>query len=193
MDSVCVYCGSREGSDPAHREATTTLGRELVARDLTLVYGGGGVGLMGVLATTVLEAGGEVIGVIPEALREREAAPVDLTELVVVDSMHERKRTMFDRAEGFLALPGGIGTVEELFEMVTWAQLGIHDDPVGLLNVAGYYDDLVAFLDGAVEQGYVPADHRDLLTVCDRPGPLLDAVESFDGPSRTEYLDRDGI
>jgi hypothetical protein len=189
MDSLCVFCGSREGRNPAHREAADALGRELARRDVTLVFGGGGVGLMGVLARAVLDADGDVVGVIPEALRERERPPAGLTELHVVESMHERKRTMFDRSEGFLALAGGLGTLEELFEMLTWAQLGIHDYPVGLLNVDGYYDDLLSFVDGAVADGYVPADHRKLLTVGDTPTDVLDALERYEPAERRAWLD----
>jgi hypothetical protein len=189
VNRICVYCGSREGRDPAYREATAAFGRELVRRGLDLVYGGGGVGLMNVLAESVLDGGGEVVGVIPGTLRERERPPPDLTDLRVVGSMHERKRTMFDLSDGFVALPGGFGTLEELFEMLTWAQLGIHDHPCGLLNVAGYYDDLVAFADGATDAGFVPGDHRELLTVAEDPGALLDAFEAYEPPEREAQLD----
>lgn len=177
MDRICVYCGSRPSHDGRHREATEAFGRELVRREVDLVYGGGGVGLMDVLARTVLDAGGEVVGVIPRDLRDRERPPADLTDLRVVESMHERKRTMFELSEGFAALSGGLGTLEELFEMLTWAQLDIHDHPCGLLNVGGYYDDLLGFVDTAVAEGFVMEAHRDLLTVRGEPAALLDAFE----------------
>lgn len=178
MDRLCVYCGSRTGRGSRHRDAAVAFGRELVRRDVDLVYGGGGVGLMGVLAETVMAAGGDVVGVIPAALRERERPPADVTELRVVDSMHDRKREMFDLSDGFVALAGGLGTLDELFEMLTWAQLDIHDAPCGLLNVDGYYDDLVAFVDTAVAEGFLPEEHRALLTVRTSTSDLLDALEA---------------
>jgi hypothetical protein len=188
MNRVCVYCGSRLGRGEQYREVTVAFGEELVRRDIGLVYGGGGVGLMGVLAETVLAGGGDVVGVIPTALRERERPPADLTELVVVDSMHDRKRQMFDRAEGFAALAGGLGTLEELFEMLTWAQLGIHDYPCGLLNVDGYYDGLLSFVDTAVSAQFVPEDHRALLTVRDDPADLIAELEAYAPPDRDGQL-----
>jgi hypothetical protein len=189
MDRICVYCGSRPGRDERYRETTVAFGRELLERDIGLVYGGGGVGLMGVLAETVLAGGGEVIGVIPTPLRERERPPDGLTDLVVVDSMHARKQRMFEFAEGFAALAGGLGTLEELFEMVTWAQLGIHDYPCGLLNVDGYYDGLIDFLDTAVTAGFVPEDHRTLLAVHDDPADLIAEFEAYTPPDRDGQLD----
>ena len=162
MDRLCVYCGSSPGHDPSYRKAARALGGELLARDLGLVYGGASVGLMGTIADTVIEGGGEVIGVIPEALQDREVAHAGLTDLQVVDSMHDRKRRMVDLADGFVALPGGLGTLEELFEVLTWAQLGLHDDPCGLLNVEGFYDGVVAHPAGATVAGSVSAAPRAL-------------------------------
>ncbi|MFB6192377.1 MAG: TIGR00730 family Rossman fold protein [Haloarculaceae archaeon] len=182
MDRICVYCGSRSGRGSAYADATAAFGRELVRRDLGLVYGGGGVGLMGALAESVLDAGGTVVGVIPEALSESERPPPDLTDLRVVDSMDARKREMFRLSDGFVALPGGIGTLDELLETLTRAQLGIHDLPCGLLNVDGYYDDLLAFLDGAVDEGFLAPEHRQLLTVEEGSSELLDAIEAA-GPT----------
>lgn len=183
MDRLCVYCGSSPGHDPSYREAARALGEELLARDLGLVYGGASVGLMGTIADTVVEGGGEVIGVIPESLQDREVAHAGLTDLQVVDSMHDRKRRMVDLADGFVALPGGLGTLEELFEVLTWAQLGLHDDPCGLLNVEGFYDGVVAHLDGATDAGFVSATHRDLARVERDPAALLDAFEAYEPPT----------
>lgn len=182
MDRICVYCGSKSGRGSAYADAAAAFGRELVRRDLGLVYGGGGVGLMGTLAESVLDAGGTAIGVIPEALSERERPPPDLSELRVVGSMDARKREMFRLADGFVALPGGLGTLDELLETLTRAQLGIDDHPCGLLNVDGYYDDLLAFLDGAVHEGFLSPEHRRLLSVADEPGTLLDAVGASGPP-----------
>jgi hypothetical protein len=189
MDRICVYCGSRPGNDPAFRTSAASFGRLLAERDLGLVYGGGDVGLMGAVADGALDAGGEVYGVIPEALAEREAAHEGLTELAVVDSMHTRKRRMANLADGFVALPGGFGTLEELVEMVTWAQLGFHADPCGLLNVRGYYDGLVAFVETQVDAGFVDSEHRDLLTVTDDPSELLDRFERYESPVTDRLVD----
>lgn len=189
MDRICVYCGSRPGNDPAFSAAAESVGRLLAERGLGLVYGGGDVGLMGAVADSALDAGGAVIGVIPEALSEREVAHGGLTELHVVDSMHTRKRRMADLADGFVALPGGFGTLEELIEMLTWAQLGFHTDPCGLLNVAGYYDELVAFVETQVDAGFVEPAHRRLLTVTDDPTELLARFEAYDSPVNEPAVD----
>lgn len=183
MERVCVYCGSSPGHDPAYRRAAREMGEELVARDLGLVFGGGSVGLMGTVADAVMDGGGEAIGVIPEALEAREVAHGGLTELAVVGSMHERKRRMVELSDGFVALPGGLGTLEELFEVLTWAQLGIHEKPCGVLNVAGFYDGLVSHLDGATEAGFVSPAHRDLARVETEPAALLDAFERYEPPT----------
>jgi uncharacterized protein (TIGR00730 family) len=174
--SVCVFCGSAAGNAPEYAESARRLGRALAARKLELIYGAGDVGLMGVLADAVLAAGGRVVGVIPQGLVERELAHQGLSELHVVRTMHERKALMADRAGAFLALPGGFGTADELFEILTWAQLGIHTRPVGLLNVKGYFDPLLAWLDRAVQEGFVRDRHRGLLLVGDDPEALLEAV-----------------
>ena len=154
------------------------LGRELVARGWGLVYGGGNVGLMNVVADTVLDSGGEVIGVIPNSLVSREVAHRGLTELRVVQSMHERKAVMAELADGFIAMPGGIGTMEEIFEVLSWAQLGLHDKPCGLLNAAGYYEPLIQFLDHAVRADFIKPQHRALMIVEERPAALLDCFEA---------------
>jgi uncharacterized protein (TIGR00730 family) len=172
---VCVYAGSNPGSDPAYAEATRALGAELAARGIGLVYGGGKVGLMGVIADTVLAAGGEAIGVMPQALIDREIGHPGLTELKVVHSMHERKALMAELGDAFVALPGGIGTLEELIEVYTWSQLGIHDKACGVLNVRGYYDGLATLLDHAVAEGFLRAQHRAVLSFAEDPAHLLDA------------------
>jgi uncharacterized protein (TIGR00730 family) len=182
MKRLCVFCGSSPGSRPAYLEATERLGRALVDRGLELVYGGASVGLMGCLAKTVMAGGGHVIGVIPSALVDREIALAGLDDLRVVPSMHERKAVMADLADGFLALPGGLGTLEELFEMLTWSQLGIHAKPCGLLNVAGYYDDLDAFLDKAVGEKFIRSEHRSMILAHEDPDEILDLMESYERP-----------
>ena len=183
MDFVCVYCGSSPGGDPAYADAAEELGRTLAARDVGLVYGGGNVGLMGEIADAALDAGGEVYGIIPDALAERELAHRGVTQLEVVGSMHERKRRMADLADGFVALPGGFGTLEELMEMLTWAQLGIHRDPCGLLNVADYYGRLIDFFDRQTGEGFVREDHREMLVVSDDPIDLLDRFAAYNPPT----------
>jgi uncharacterized protein (TIGR00730 family) len=171
--------GSRHGSRADYAEAATTLGRELVGRGYGLVYGGGNVGLMNVVADSVLELRGNVIGVIPDSLVSKEVAHRALTELRVVGSMHERKALMAELSDGFIAMPGGIGTMEEFFEVLSWAQLGLHEKPCGLLNVSGYYDPLIQFLDQAVSQDFIKPKHRALLIVERQPAKLLDRFEEF--------------
>ncbi len=176
MRRVCVFCGSSPGTDPVYLAGARGLAAELVARDLGLVYGGGDIGLMGAVADAVLAAGGEAIGVIPEQLAALEVAHDGLTELHVVHSMHARKKMMFDLADGFVAMPGGLGTFEEILEVLTWAQLGMHGKPCALLDVAGYWAPLVQLLDQAAAQGFVASAHRALLLRDAEPGPLLDAM-----------------
>jgi uncharacterized protein (TIGR00730 family) len=171
--SICVYCGSRPGTLKAFEAAARNMGREIGRRGWQLVYGGGRAGLMGLVADAALAAGATVIGVIPKSLMEREVGHRGLTELHVVTTMHERKLMMAQRCDAFAALPGGIGTLEELFEVWSWRQLGYHDKPVGLFNVAGYYDALLAFMDQSVEQGFVSAAQRELLQVDDTAQALL--------------------
>jgi hypothetical protein len=171
-----VYCGSNAGARPEYRDAAAALGRLLAERGISLVYGGGNIGLMGVLARAALEAGGEVIGVIPRAFVEKEAAHLGVSDLRIVASMHERKALMADLSDAFVALPGGLGTLEELFETWTWAQLELHAKPCGLLNVAGFYDPLVAFLDHAVRERFLKPPHRSLLIVESDAGVLVDRL-----------------
>lgn len=189
-ERVCVFCGSRPGASPAYAEAARAMGETLAEAGLGLVYGGGRVGLMGVVAEAVLHNGGEVIGVIPQALARKEVAFTELEDLRVVASMHERKALMAELSDAFVALPGGLGTLEELFEVWTWGQLGIHAKPFGLLSPEGFYDPLVAWLDHLVEEGFVRPRHRAMLRVEQDPARLLAALRE---PVAAEprWLDRD--
>jgi hypothetical protein len=190
MERICVFAGSATGDRPAYAEAAAALGELLARRNLGVVYGGGNTGLMGVVANAAMVAGGEVIGVIPEALRDRELAHEGVTRLEVVDSMHTRKALMNDFADAFIALPGGVGTLEELFEMFTWAQLGIHHKPCGLLNAGGYFDPLIRFLEDMVAAGFLRPDQRALLEVADRPEPLLEALAgAHPAPASRSWID----
>jgi uncharacterized protein (TIGR00730 family) len=183
MRRVCVFCGSAVGARPAYADAARALGEELVRRRLGLVYGGGSVGLMGILADTVLAAGGEAVGVIPHGLASRELAHAHLTEQHVVDNMHLRKAEMAERSDAFVALPGGLGTLEELLEILTWSQLGIHRKPVGILNVANYWDALTTMLSHAVHEGFVTPENAALLLVADTSRELLDRMTTWTPPS----------
>lgn len=189
MNSLCVFCGSSSGASPAYAEAAARLGRIVAERGMTLVYGGGRVGLMGVVASAALAAGGKVIGVIPQALATRELAHDGLTDLQVVGSMHERKARMSELSSGFLALPGGIGTLEEWFEVWTWSQLGFHPKPCGLLNVAGYYDHLLAFLDHVTAERFLREAHRSMAIVGDDPELLLDRLAAWQPPRARKWID----
>lgn len=191
MRRICVFCGSSVGARAAYREAATAMGRTLARRGLGLVYGGGGVGLMAAAADAALAAGGEVVGVIPRALELRELAHPGLSQLVVVGSMHERKAKMASLADGFVALPGGMGTLEELAEILTWAQLGLHAKPCGLLDVDGYYDPLIAFFDRAVAEGFLRPEHRRLLVVGSDPEALLDRFEAWRPPHVEKWIDEE--
>jgi uncharacterized protein (TIGR00730 family) len=177
MKSVVVYCGSRVGRSSVYKEAAVELGTLLVEEDITLVYGGGRVGLMGIVADTVMRNGGRVIGVIPEALNIKEVENTDVTELYVVRSMHERKLLMSEKADGAIVLPGGFGTLDELFEFVTWTQLGIHSKPAGVLNIHGYFDNMIRFLDHVEEQHFLSREHRQLLISADTPRSLLESLK----------------
>jgi uncharacterized protein (TIGR00730 family) len=188
---VCVYAGSNHGSDPEYAEAARALATLLAERGIGLVYGGGRVGLMGVLADAALAGGGEVIGVMPRALVDREIGHRGLTELRVVDSMHERKALMAELADAFVAVPGGIGTLEELIEVYTWSQLGIHHKACGVLNVRGYYDHLAAFLDHAVSEGFLRPQHRAVLSVAGDPAELLDRLAAYEPPTVGKWLELD--
>ena len=191
MRSVCVFCGSKPGNDPAYAAGARRLGRTLAEEGITLVYGGGHVGLMGVVADTILDAGGKVTGVIPLALVEREIAHPGVTDLRVVGSMHERKALMSELSEGFIALPGGTGTLEEFFEVLTWAQLGEHEKPCGLLNLASYYDPLVALFDHMAAKGFLSEEHRATVLVETEPEPLLDAFAHYSPPKTVKWIDKE--
>lgn len=193
MKRITVFCGSRIGVSEKYKEGAVALGKELVKRDITLVYGGGSVGLMGVIATTVLKEGGEAIGIIPKFLEEREISHINLTELHIVDSMHERKAMMADLADGFIAMPGGPGTLEELVEVFTWAQLGLHKKPIGLLNVNNYYDPLIKFLDHMTNEQFLKEKHRSMALVESNPIRLIDAFLAYEPPEVKTYLEEDQI
>jgi len=190
LKRVCVYCGSSSGDDPAYAGAARELGALLAQRGLGLVYGGGRVGLMGTIADAVLAAGGNVIGVIPEMLVKMEVAHLGLADLRVVGSMHERKALMVELADAFIALPGGFGTLEEFSEVLTWAQLGLHRKPQGLLNIAGYYDPLLAFFDRAVAANFIRLAHRGLVISETDPARLLDLLAAAQPPHLHKWIDR---
>ncbi len=187
MKRICVYCGSSSGIAPIHRQIAAEVGALLAARGIGLVYGGGNVGLMGAVADGALRAGGEVTGVIPSALMERELGHAGVTKLHVVASMHERKQLMADLSDGFIALPGGIGTLEELFETLTWLQLGFHSKPVGLLNVAGFYDHLLGFLRHATASGFMREAHLASLLIETNAESLLAAMSNFRASSLPKW------
>ena len=188
MQSVCVFCGSMVGAKPAFHAVGRLAGAAIADRGLTLVYGGGRVGLMGIVADAALERGGRVVGVIPEPLAAKEIAHAGLTELHLVSSMHERKALMAELSDGFLALPGGYGTLEEFFEVLTWGQLGIHRKPCGLLNAAGYFDSLIAFFDQAVRDGFVSPEHRRLVLQGTDPNALLNRMQTYAPPANPKWV-----
>jgi len=190
LSSVCVFCGSNSGADPRYEAAAATVGRTLAERGMRLVYGGARVGMMGVLANAAIAAGGEVTGVIPRSIVDLEVAHDDVADLRIVDSMHERKALMADLADAFVALPGGIGTLEELFEVYTWAHLGIHRKPLGLLDVAGFYGPLETMLDHAVEQGFLRPQTRALLVRDDALERLLERFAEWEPPRGAKWIDR---
>ena len=191
MKRVCVFCGSSAGSRPEYRACAEELGVELTRRKIGLVFGGGNVGLMGALADSVLKAGGEAIGVIPEHLMNREIGHKQLAKLHVVGSMHERKALMADLSDAFIALPGGFGTLEEFCEVLTWSQLGLHEKPCGIVNILGYYTPLLAMLDHAVEQRFLKPQNRALVLARDSPAELLDAFDDWRPVHVEKWLDRD--
>ncbi len=191
INSICIYCGSSPGRLDAYASAACSLAESLVSRNIRLVYGGAGIGIMGMVADRVLMLGGQAIGVIPKALAHKEVAHQHLTELHVTQSMHERKMLMAELSDGFIALPGGIGTLEELFEIWTWAQLGIHHKPCGLLNTAGYYDALITFLDHVRAEQFVKEHHHAMLIVETNPDTLLDRYVNYQHPAVQHWLGED--
>jgi uncharacterized protein (TIGR00730 family) len=188
MKNICVYCGSNPGRLPEYRDAARLLGYEMAGRGLGLVYGGASIGVMGAVADAVLERGGQAVGVIPYSLATKEVSHDGLDELIVVDSMHERKAKMAELSDGFIALPGGWGTIEEIFEMLTWAQLGFHEKPCGLLNVAAYYDPLFAFLENAIEQQFVKEEYRPMIIMDEAPAVLLDRFDHYRAPQVKKWI-----
>jgi len=190
MESVCVFCGGNPGTRPSYAAAARRFGEALAARGFTVVYGGGAVGLMGAVAGAALARGGRVLGVMPDFMIKRELAHPGLSELVIVGSMHERKATMAARSDAFAALPGGFGTMDELFEILTWAQLGIHAKPCGLLNINNYFDPLIALLDHMVAERFLRPEHRALALVDDDAARLLSRFAEYQAPNVEKWLDR---
>lgn len=190
MKNVCVFTGANRGSPDSYGRAAEELGLEIARRDLGLVYGASKVGLMGVIADAVLGSGGRVIGVIPEALCKKELLHEGLSQTHIVRSMHERKALFSELSDGFIAMPGGLGTLEELFEVLTWAQLGFHAKPVAMLNAGGYFDQLLQFLDKTVADGFVRSAHRSMLLIDDQPAELLDAMLSYRPVPVAKWIDR---
>ena len=188
MKSICVYCGSSIGINPVYADAARLLAAEMTQNGIALVYGGGNIGLMGIIADEVMRLGGEVTGIIPKALMSKEVGHHGLTRLHVVKDMHERKALMAELSDGFIAMPGGIGTLEELFEAFTWLQLGLHDKPIGLLNVNGFYDGLLGFLQHTVDQGFLKQEQATLLITETAPQRLLERFRSFAGAKRVQEL-----
>ena len=193
MRAVCVMLGSNPGRRPEYADAVRGLAATLVEREITIVYGGAAVGAMGLLADAALAAGGEVVGVIPRSLIAAEIAHQGLADLRVVETMHERKAVMVELADGFVALPGGLGTLDELAEVATWAQLGLHEKPIGLLDPLGYFDLLMRFLDHAVDERFLRPEHRALILRDRAPGPLLDAMAAWTPAAAEKWVDADGV
>ena len=189
MEKICVFCGSSFGRHHEYSDAARALGRTLLNHDVGLVYGGGHVGLMGEIARTVLEGGGHVTGVIPRSLADRELAYREVTDLRIVESMHERKALMAELSDGFIAMPGGLGTMEEFFEVITWSQLAFHNKPCGLLNVKGFYDPLIHFIDQIVEKGFADASNREMILIDDNPEALIIKLKN-DAPSQVDKVEK---
>jgi uncharacterized protein (TIGR00730 family) len=189
MKSVAVFCASAYGNNPIYRTSAYTTGKILAQRGMDVLYGGSKLGLMGDLADGALEAGGKVIGVLPEFLRDREVAHMGISELILVKSMHERKKILNDRSDAILTLPGGFGTMEEFFELLTWSQLGLHSKPIGILNVNGVYDPLMSLFDRMVDEGFVRSESRNLVLIDSDLDSLLDAMNEFVAPARAKVID----
>ncbi len=192
MHRICVFCGSNFGHSPRYRESAVELGNLLASSGHPLVYGGGQVGLMGVIADAVLDAGGDVIGIIPEMLATKELLHTGVPDMRLVPDMHARKALMAELSDAFIALPGGYGTFEELLEIVTWAQLGIHRKTIGLLNVAGFFDPLVALIETGIDQGFIKQQHRELIVVADEPQALLERLKTHDLPQVRKWMGPEG-
>ena len=191
MKYICVYCGSSSGKDSLYLESAKALGKSLIENDIGLIYGGASVGTMGALANSVLENGGEVIGIMPQSLVDKEVAHAGLSELKVVTSMHERKALMCDLADGFIAMPGGFGTLDEMFEMLTWAQLGYHYKPIGLLNINQYFDHLNLFIKHAVEEQFIKSVHQDMLLMSEDPSELILQLRKYTPSKVDKWVNRE--
>ena len=191
MKNICVFCGSSKGNNLAHIRMTEKLGETMIEQELDLVFGGGSIGLMGVLANKILENGGKVIGVIPHFLVEKEVDHKGVTEMIKVESMHERKQTMADLADGFIALPGGFGTLEELLEMLTWSQLGLNQKPISILNSGGFFNPLLSMLDTMLDEGFLKKENRELLIVEQDPVQLIKKLVNYTPKHVEKWLDRE--
>ncbi|WP_410005739.1 TIGR00730 family Rossman fold protein [Aequorivita nionensis] len=191
LDKICVFCGSSEGNDLAINDAAIKLGKIFSERNITLVYGAAKIGVMGTIAKSVLDNNGKVIGIIPNFLKKKEVVHLGLTELITTENMHERKMKMQEESDGFIALPGGMGTLEELFEIITWLQLGLHQKPIGLLNINGFYNDLIKMLETMVRKGFLSMDNYSLLLVDSNPKQLLKKMEEFKRPDVPKWLNSD--
>ncbi|MCK5872754.1 MAG: TIGR00730 family Rossman fold protein [Methylococcales bacterium] len=191
LDSICVFCGSSEGNDNEIINAASQLGEALAKNDITLVYGAAKIGIMGLIAKSVLESKGKVIGIIPEFLKLKEVVHLGLTELITTQNMHDRKLLMQNKSDGFITMPGGMGTLEELFEIITWLQLGLHSKPIGLLNVNHYYDDLILMLEKMVKKGFLSMENFELLIVDDQIGNLLIKMKNFKDPQKPKWLNKE--
>ena len=191
LDRIAVFCGSSSGNDMAITDAAQKLGQLLVAQQIELVYGAAKIGVMGEIAKAVLDAGGYVTGVIPEFLKRKEVVHLGLSELITTENMHQRKLIMSERSDGFIALPGGFGTLEELFEIITWSQLGLHQKPVGLLNINGFYDPLINLLEGMVRKGFLKMENFEILLIATEPEQLLDKMRSFVPKNVPKWLTQD--
>ncbi|RMG16437.1 MAG: TIGR00730 family Rossman fold protein [Bacteroidetes bacterium] len=190
MKTICIFCGSNAGQKPAYSRMAQSMGQLLASKQIGLVYGGGKVGLMGILADAMLAAGGQVTGVIPDFLMAKEVGHTGISHMHVVQSMHQRKQLMADLSDAFIAMPGGIGTMEELFEVFTWGQLGLHPKPLGLLNVAGYYDALTNFLDHMVDEGFLKAKNKNMLYIHQQPQALLEMMQAYQPPKVEKWLQK---
>lgn len=191
IDSICVFCGSSEGNDNEIISAASQLGEALAKNDITLVYGAAKIGIMGLIAKSALESNGKVIGIIPEFLKLKEVVHLGLTELITTQNMHDRKLLMQNKSDGFITMPGGMGTMEELFEIITWLQLGLHSKPIGLLNVNHYYDDLILMLEKMVKKGFLSMENFELLIVDDQIDNLLIKMRSFKDPQKPKWLNKE--
>ncbi|CAM3426713.1 TIGR00730 family Rossman fold protein [Aequorivita lipolytica] len=191
LEKICVFCGSSDGNDLAITDAAKKLGEIFAERNITLVYGAAKIGVMGTIAKSVLDNNGNVVGIIPNFLKKKEVVHLGLTELITTQNMHERKMKMQEESDGFIALPGGMGTLEELFEIITWLQLGLHQKPIGLLNINGFYNDLIKMLENMVRKGFLSMDNYSLLLVDSEPKLLLTKMEEFKTPQLPKWLNSD--